>query len=68
MLMLGVLSQVAQVALLRELLMVFHGNELSIGIIFSAWLAWVGIGSAAGSTCCRAPTRRSATSRWPASR
>lgn len=48
-LMLGVVSQVAQVVLLRELLMVFHGNELSIGIIFSAWLAWVGVGSALGA-------------------
>jgi spermidine synthase len=48
-LMLGVVSQVAQVVLLRELLMVFHGNELSIGIIFSAWLAWVGVGSALGT-------------------
>jgi spermidine synthase len=48
-LMLGIVSQVAQVVLLRELLMVFHGNELSIGIILAAWLAWVGIGSALGA-------------------
>ena len=48
-LMLGFVSQVAQVVLLRELLMVFHGNELSIGIIFSAWLAWVGVGSGLGA-------------------
>lgn len=33
MLMLGAVSQLAQVLFLRELLMVFHGNELSIGII-----------------------------------
>ena len=44
-LMLGVVSQIGQVLLLRELLMVFHGNELAIGIILSAWLAWTGIGS-----------------------
>lgn len=25
--------------------MVFHGNELSLGIIFGAWLVWVGLGS-----------------------
>lgn len=48
-LMLGMVSQVAQVVLLRELLMVFHGNELSIGIILSAWMAWVGVGSALGA-------------------
>ena len=48
-LMLGVVSQLAQVVMLRELLMVFHGNELSIGIILAAWLIWVGVGSAAGT-------------------
>lgn len=48
-LMLGMVSQVAQVVLLRDLLMVFHGNELSIGIILSAWMAWVGVGSALGA-------------------
>lgn len=49
-LMLGIVSQIAQVVLLRELLMVFHGNELSIGIILAAWMAWVGIGSMLGAS------------------
>lgn len=44
-LMLGTLSQISQVLLLRELLMVFHGNELSMGLILAAWLFWVGVGS-----------------------
>ncbi len=48
-LMLGVVSQIGQVLMLRELLMVFHGNELAIGIILSAWLAWVGTGSRLGA-------------------
>lgn len=48
-LMLGVVSQIGQVLLLRDLLMVFHGNELAIGIILSAWLAWVGAGSRLGA-------------------
>ncbi len=47
--MLGVISQVGQVLFLRELLMVFHGNELSIGLILAAWLAWVGVGSRLGA-------------------
>lgn len=47
--MLGIVSQVAQVLFLRELLMVFRGNELSIGFIFAAWLLWVGVGSRLGS-------------------
>ncbi len=42
---LGIISQLGQIVLLRELLMVFHGNELSIGIILAAWMTWVGIGS-----------------------
>ncbi len=48
-LMLGVVSQLAQVLFLRELLMVFHGNELSIGLILAAWLVWVGVGSQLGA-------------------
>ncbi|MBS4006928.1 MAG: fused MFS/spermidine synthase [Clostridium sp.] len=48
-LMLGIVSQIVQVFFLRELLMVFHGNELSIGIILAAWLAWIGAGSRLGS-------------------
>lgn len=46
---LGAVSQIGQVLFLRELLMVFHGNELSIGLILSAWLVWVGAGSRLGS-------------------
>ncbi len=48
-LMLGVVAQIGQVLLLRELLMVFHGNEFSIGLIFAAWLIWVGVGSRLGA-------------------
>jgi len=48
-LMLGVTGQVGQVLVLRELLMVFHGNELSLGIILAAWMLWVGIGSRLGA-------------------
>ncbi len=48
-LMLGIVSQIGQVLLLRELLMVFHGNELSIGLILAAWLAWGGVGSRLGA-------------------
>ncbi len=48
-LMLGIVSQICQVLFLRELLMVFHGNELSIGLILAAWLVWVGVGSYLGA-------------------
>ena len=42
---LGITCQVGQVVFLRELLMVFHGNELSLGIILAAWMICVGLGS-----------------------
>jgi spermidine synthase len=46
---LGIASQIGQVVYLRELLMVFHGNELALGIILAAWLLWVGVGSRLGA-------------------
>jgi spermidine synthase len=45
---LGIVSQVGQVVLLRELLMVFYGSEFSIGVILASWMAWVGAGSRLG--------------------
>ena len=42
-------SILSQILLLREFLISFYGNELSIGIIFSCWLAWIGIGSLVGN-------------------
>jgi spermidine synthase len=46
---LGFTSIVAQVALTRELLDLFLGNELSIALVLSAWLIGVAAGSALGS-------------------
>ncbi len=48
-LVLGAVSQMGQVLLLRELLMVFRGNELYIGVVLAAWLLWVGLGSRLGA-------------------
>jgi spermidine synthase len=36
---------VAQVVLLRELLVVFGGNEMVIGIMLATWLLWTAVGS-----------------------
>ncbi len=44
----GFFSMLSQVLLMRELLVSFEGNELSLGIILAAWLVWSGIGSAVG--------------------
>ena len=41
----GFSGLVAQILLLRELLIVFSGNELSIGIILDNWLILVAFGS-----------------------
>ena len=41
----GAVCQIGQIVLLRELLMVFHGNEFSLGIILATWMLWVGAGS-----------------------
>ena len=35
----------AQIVFLRELLVLFYGNELSLGVILGCWLFWTGLGS-----------------------
>lgn len=42
---LGITSLIGQVMLIRELMIVFYGNEFFIGWILFAWFLWVGIGS-----------------------
>ena len=44
---LGITSLIGQVLLIRELMIVFHGNEFFIGWILFAWFLWVGLGSLA---------------------
>ena len=41
----GFVATVAQIIILRELLVIFYGNELSAGLIFACWLLWSGLGS-----------------------
>jgi spermidine synthase len=45
----GFVSILLQITVLRELLTVFSGNELDMGITLSLWLISVGLGSLAGS-------------------
>jgi spermidine synthase len=40
---------VAQIVLFREMMVSFYGNELSLGVMLSVWLFWVGMGSALGN-------------------
>lgn len=46
--LIGAHATIAQVLLVRELLVVFYGNELCLGVIFGAWLLGVAIGAGAG--------------------
>ena len=41
----GFTSTIGQLVLLRELIAVFYGNELVLGLILAAWLAWVAVGA-----------------------
>ncbi|MBI5570977.1 MAG: fused MFS/spermidine synthase [Desulfomonile tiedjei] len=45
----GLCSMTGQISLLREILVIFHGTEISIGIFFGAWLSGIGIGALAGA-------------------
>lgn len=41
----GITAMSSQVVFLRELLIIFYGNEISIGIVLAAWLLWGAAGS-----------------------
>ena len=44
-LLIGFTATVAQILLMRELLVVFYGNEISMGLLLASWLLWTGVGS-----------------------
>ena len=54
-LLVGFTAAVGQIVLMREVIVLFNGNELSMGIVLAAWLAW----SAAGSSLTGWLTRKS---------
>jgi spermidine synthase len=41
----GFTAIAAQIVLLRQLIIVFYGNEISIGVFLGAWLFWGAVGS-----------------------
>ena len=43
-LVVGAFSQIAQALLIRELLVIFSGNEISIGAFYGSWLFWIALG------------------------
>jgi len=46
---LGAYSIAGQIYFIRELLVVFFGNELCLGLIFAGWFAAIGVGAATGT-------------------
>jgi spermidine synthase len=46
--LIGFSAVIGQVVLMRELMVVFNGNEMSLGILLATWLFW----TAAGSILC----------------
>ena len=45
--LIGVTAAIAQIVLMRELMVVFYGNEISLGLMLGSWLFWTAAGSAA---------------------
>ncbi len=43
--LIGLATTLGQVLFLRELIVLFCGNELTIGIVLASWLLWTGLGS-----------------------
>jgi spermidine synthase len=43
--LIGFTAACAQIVLMRELMVVFCGNEISIGLVLGTWLFWTAVGS-----------------------
>ena len=53
--LIGFTAAIAQIVLLRELMVVFYGNECSLGLMLASWFFWTAAGSAlAGHVATRA--------------
>ena len=47
--LLGFTAVLSQIVLMRELIVVFNGNEISVGIMLATWLLWTVVGSSLGN-------------------
>ncbi len=52
-LLFGAFSILSQTVVLREYLVAYGGNEIALGLFFSTWLLWVGVGAAAAGKAVR---------------
>ena len=48
--LLGFSAVIGQIVLMRELIVVFNGNEISLGIMLATWLFWTAAGSCLSSS------------------
>ena len=55
--LIGFTASIAQIALLRELLAAFGGNEMSIGLALAGWLLWTAAGSGGAGALARGVRR-----------
>ena len=52
----GCAAAVGQITLMREVIVLFNGNELSLGVFLAIWLAWTAAGSTLGGSLARRRT------------
>ena len=55
--LIGFTAAIAQIVLMRELMVVFCGNEISLGLMLGSWLFWTAVGSAMAGRLTREPRR-----------
>ncbi len=60
----GFTAVVGQVMLMRELIQVFNGNEIALGILLATWLLWTAFGSAVATLIARSPSSHRSRARW----
>jgi len=53
----GFSAVIGQIVLMRELIVVFNGNEISLGIMLATWLLWTAIGSGLASRFVRSKSK-----------
>ena len=59
----GFTAVMGQIVLMRELIQVFNGNEIALGILLATWLLWTAVGSALTSAFARELASRRSRSR-----
>jgi spermidine synthase len=55
--LIGFTAAIAQIVLMRELMVVFCGNEISLGLMLGSWLFWTAVGSGIAGRFAREPPR-----------